>query len=127
MGFKCLRCGYCCIASEMTILNPKYQHSEINTEKPFSYISKIMTKSAADPCPYLIWNEETNTSTCSVYDKEWFPSTLCKHFNTISDQSIWFPIDLQLQNQECIVGKFIKLNFPPLWWKDWWNWLPPNL
>ncbi len=121
--FKCLRCGYCCIRPATTIIRTEHVDSKLIVDKTLDYLDKICTKVPSSPCPHLRFDKD-GKSTCLVHDKEWFCGTMCYEFNTMPKIQPWFPETLVNNEYECIIGRYVKNNFPPDWWKDWWNWLP---
>ena len=60
------------------------------------------------------------------YDKEWYISSICMGFKPMSPIAKWFPKEIIEATYECIIGLYVKKNFPPDWWKDWWNWIPAH-
>lgn len=123
--FKCLNCGYCCIIPAITIVHPDYINSKIVVDKTLDYLDKLTAKSPNTPCPHLRFDKDGKSS-CLVHDKEWYISSICMGFKPMSPIAKWFPKEIIEATYECIIGLYVKKNFPPDWWKDWWNWIPAH-
>ena len=121
---KCLRCGWCCIAPRVAIVKPEFIDSRICIDKTLEYFDKITDKPEFTICPHLKYND-SGISRCIVHDKEWYSTTVCAGFSTISLPAIWYPKEFRNMYEECRIGKFIKENYPKDWWKTWWEFMPP--
>jgi hypothetical protein len=95
-------------------------------DKTLDYIDKLCNKPPNTPCPHLRFDEQ-GIATCLVRDREWFNGTICHGFDLTPPILQWFPMELIEAEYECIIGKYVRKNFPPNWWKDWWNWIPPHV
>lgn len=120
--FKCLRCGYCCIVPQATIVHPDHINEKIKVNKTLDYIEKLCTKPAYAACPHLKFGGD-GKAICSVYNKEWFSGTMCKMFQNVPKLLEWYPSQLLTTEYECVIGRYVLDNFPPNWWKDWWIWV----
>jgi Fe-S-cluster containining protein len=80
--FKCLRCGYCCLAFQVPIIkDPEGSLNKKNTKIKWGGI----------PCPYLT-GDKPGEHGCAMHDKPWYKYTVCYRYN---------------QNEpECILGYY---------------------
>jgi len=122
--FTCLRCGWCCIVPKVPIIKPEFKDTKIRIDKSFLYFDKIIEKQQNTPCPHLTFNDRGQSS-CIVHDKEWYETTRCYYFKTIEiDISISTPNGMNVPIIYCPIGKYVKSNFPKIWWKTWWEYIP---
>lgn len=90
---KCLRCGRCCIAYEVIIVDdPELGIAEDN----------LIAKHTGDKCPHLE-NDGPGEYSCNVHDCEWYKQTPCFSHTQI-EQAI---------TDSCRTGEYL-LNNPHL-------------
>ena len=64
---KCIRCGYCCIAYVVVIVdNPDLGIIESN----------LIVKDSGVKCQHLI-GEDIGEYSCAIHDREWYEDTPC--------------------------------------------------
>ncbi len=65
---KCLRCGYCCRACCVTIVD--------DPEKGVALDNLIFHSGTDGPCKHLR-GEEPGKHSCAIHDRPWYPKTRC--------------------------------------------------
>lgn len=123
MKSKCLRCGWCCIAPKIPIVKLEFKDSPIYIDKTLEYFDKIREKKSGEMCPHLSFSE-SGISTCNVYHKEWFSTTLCYSFISVETTRPWYPAELLKDIHECSIGRLIRDEYPIDWWKHYKDYLP---
>jgi hypothetical protein len=70
----CLRCGYCCQTSLVTIVvNPLMSPDMRSNLRAINCLE--------ERCPHLR-GEKAGKFECAIHDASWFPSTACGQYNT---------------------------------------------
>ena len=88
----CLRCGYCCIAYDVIIIDPKYISPDLDLQSP-EITKKLILKKGGEVCPYLQW--KGNKAICSIHQYKWYKDTPCAHHN---------------ESNVCRIGQYIRDN-----------------
>lgn len=71
-GFRCLRCGYCCIDTFVVIVDDPKKGIEEN--------NLIALNTKEKKCPHFIGNEPGKYA-CAVHEMEWYVDTPCYRYN----------------------------------------------
>jgi len=69
----CLRCGNCCIVSDVIVINPKSVREKMRISSLKD--SDFMYKKGGEPCPHLSWNKEK--AVCAIHHYKWYKKLRC--------------------------------------------------
>lgn len=99
----CLRCGYCCIHSDVIIVKPEYCDDELD---PDALTEKmLMHKKHNEHCPHL--SLDGGIASCLIHHYKWFEHTPCHSHNN----------DL-FHNKKCTIGTDVVKYGTVEKWKD---------
>jgi len=86
------------------VVKPEYANNafDINNAPEEAFLSKT----EITPCPNLYW--EGDESRCRIHHYDWFKQTPCWDFDQIGQQ-----------DEECRIGKFIRKNKSPGYWRKY--------
>ena len=92
----CLRCGYCCIHSDVIIIKPEYVNNQILKRE---HIKKeyLIHKKGGEICPHLKLID--NIPTCTIHNTCWYKYTPCYEYK-----------QTESRNSKCRMGKYIINN-----------------
>lgn len=89
----CLRCGYCCFAYDVIIVDPKA------LTKTFKFKTVLIEELIAKPgnqfCPHQTWDEDK--SICKLHHLKWYKETPCFKYSQIESK-----------NSNCRIGEYLR-------------------
>lgn len=77
---KCLRCGYCCVASAVAIVSPSHVSENVDLDNV-----GVEFKRSYELCPHLKF--ENNEAVCTIHHYKWYKYTPCARHSQIEPQN----------------------------------------
>lgn len=105
---KCIRCGYCCISSDVIVVSPEYTDLINDTDEIEQHM--LVHKPSYHQCPHLRF-EENGITTCLIHHYPWYSDTPCAKHNTIFDDKRICNMGNYIFENNIDIKKFIKQNW----------------